>query len=63
MPSAHRIALKKLLEVTEREISLGEVRLLKAQSDEEREKLVQRLADLHVTQSQTRAALLEEDQP
>ncbi len=63
MPSAHRIALKKLLEVTEREIALGEVRLLKAQNDEEREKLIERLADLHVTQSQTRAALLEEDQP
>ena len=62
MPSAHRIALKKLLEATEKEIQRGEARFLKATSDEERDKLVEILADLHVSQSKSRAALLGYDQ-
>ena len=50
MPSAHRNALKKLLAVT-------------ATSEEERTKLIDLLADLHVSQNETRAVLLGDDQP
>jgi hypothetical protein len=52
MPGAHRIALKQLLDVVEQQIAQADRRMLKATSDEEREKLVQTLADLHVRRSE-----------
>jgi hypothetical protein len=55
MPSAHRNALKKILAATEQQIA--EARLLKATSDEERTKLVDILADLHVRQKEMIDAL------
>ena len=48
MPSAHRNAIKKLLESIEKRIAEDEARLLRATSDDERTKLVEELADLQV---------------
>jgi hypothetical protein len=58
MPSS-RNALKKLLDATEQQIAQAEARLMKATSDEERAKLVETLADLHVSQKETTDALTE----
>jgi hypothetical protein len=58
MPSAHRLALKKLLENIGERITVDEARLLKATSDDERTKLVEELADLYVRQKELRDVLL-----
>ena len=58
MPST-RNALKKLLDVTERQIAQAEARLMKAASDEERTRLVDTLTDLHVAQAEIADALTE----
>jgi vacuolar-type H+-ATPase subunit B/Vma2 len=57
MPSAHRVALKKLLDVVEQKIAQADRRMLNAASDFEREMLVQTLADLHVHRGELMAAL------
>jgi hypothetical protein len=58
MPSAHRNALKKLLENILERINRDEARLLRATNDEERTKLVEELADLHVRQKELMDALV-----
>ena len=58
MPSAHRNALKRLLANIERRISEAEARLLEATSDDQRTKLVNQLADLHISQKDIKAALI-----
>jgi hypothetical protein len=57
MPSAHRIALKKLLDHVVQRIAQDEAKLLKVAGDDEREKLIQELADLHVRRSDLMDAL------
>ena len=57
MPSAHRNALKKLLESINQRIDEDDVRMLKATTDEERTKLVEELADLHLRRAEIMDAL------
>jgi hypothetical protein len=61
MPAAHRNALKALLESIKKHIVDSEIQLLSPLSDEERSKLIDKIAGLHVTQQNTEAALLGED--
>jgi predicted nucleic acid-binding Zn-ribbon protein len=48
MPSAHRVALKKLLDAVKQQIAKDEAKLLRVASDDERTKLVDEIADLHI---------------
>ena len=57
MPSAHRIALKKLLDHVTHRIAQDEAKLLKVTGDDERERLIEELADLHVRKSELMEAL------
>jgi phosphoribosyl-ATP pyrophosphohydrolase len=57
MPSAHRIALKKLLDTVQQRIAEYEARIVRATNDEERAKLVEEIADLHVRKSELMEAL------
>jgi hypothetical protein len=59
MPSS-RNALKALLDVTVQKITQAETRLMKATSDDEREKLVETLADLQISQKEIIDALTED---
>jgi predicted nucleic acid-binding Zn-ribbon protein len=57
MPSAHRVALKKLLEHVSQRIAQDEAKLLKITGDDEREKLIEEIADLHVRRNDLMDAL------
>jgi len=57
MPSAHRNALKKLLQSIADRIREDEARLLKC-ADGEREKLIQELADLYMRHREIKSVLL-----
>ena len=46
MPSAHRIAIKKLLGVIDERIAADEARLISMKNADERDKLVDEIADL-----------------
>ena len=48
MPSSHREAIKKLLDHITQRINLDEAKLLGVTDHEERLKLVEEIADLHV---------------
>jgi hypothetical protein len=61
MPSAHRIALKNLLDVVQEKIANADRCMLNATSDEEREKLVETLADLYVRRDEMLEAIRGED--
>jgi hypothetical protein len=63
MPSAHRIALKKLLEHVEMRIAQDEARIVRATSDAEREKLVEEIADLHLRRDDLLSALMGDGEP
>jgi hypothetical protein len=56
MPS-FRHAPKTLLDATLQQIAQDEARLMKATSDEDRTKLVETLADLHISQDESGDAL------
>jgi hypothetical protein len=60
MPSAHRIALKKLLDTVNQRIADDEARIVRAGSDEERVKLIEEIADLHVRKNELIASLVGE---
>jgi hypothetical protein len=57
MPSAHRNALKTLIESIKQRIAKDEAALLRATTDEERTKLVGEIADLHVRHDELMNAL------
>ena len=57
MPSANRNAIKKLLESIKQCIARDEARLLRATTDEERTKMVDEIADLHVRHDELMDAL------
>ena len=59
MPS-HHIALQQVLIGIEKQIAVAEVRLLQSDNDEEREMLIERIADLTVRQTELRSVLLDE---
>jgi predicted nucleic acid-binding Zn-ribbon protein len=63
MPAAHRIALKKLLDHVTQRIAQDEAKLLKVTGDDEREKLIEELADLHVRQNDLMDALGADGEP
>ena len=63
MPSAHRIALKKLLASTEQRMAEFQRRLLSTTDDVERTKLIDKLAELNITRDNLRAVLTGEDEP
>ena len=60
MPT-HRIAIKKLLDVVERRIAEAEARIVMASSDDERTRVVESVADLHVRRHDLMAALLDNE--
>jgi hypothetical protein len=63
MPSVHRNALNKLLAVVKRRIHEDEVKLVRAGSDEERDQLVEELADLHMRQKEIMELLVGDGEP
>jgi hypothetical protein len=58
---AHRNALKQLLASSEQQALILERRLLWSTDDAERSELIDKLAELHLTQANLKAALLGED--
>jgi hypothetical protein len=62
MPS-HRIAMKTLLASSEQQILALERQLLRTTSDAERSKLIDKLANLHITQENLKAILAGRDLP
>jgi hypothetical protein len=63
MPSVHRNALNKLLAVVEQRIHENEAKLVCAECDEERARLVEELADLHVRQKEIMELLIGDGEP
>ena len=61
MPSAHRQALKQLLETIEQHIKQGEARLLITLHDDERHKLIDNLVELQVRRESIKGALMSND--
>ena len=57
MPSAHRLAIKKLLDHVTQRIHQDEAKLLSVKDDQEREKLVGEIGDLHIRQKELMDAL------
>jgi predicted nucleic acid-binding Zn-ribbon protein len=57
MPSAHRVALKKLLDTIKQRIAQDEAKLLKVATDDERTTLVDEIADLHIRRDELWDAL------
>jgi hypothetical protein len=60
---AHRNALKHLLASTEQQILVAERQQLGTTNDAERSKLIDKLANLHVTHENLKAILAEQDPP
>jgi len=58
MPTAHRIALKKLFATIGKRIKADEARLLDPMSDEERNRLIQEIADLKIRHRELKQALV-----
>ena len=57
MSSAHHEALKKVLAGIEKQISADEERLMRSDTDQDRERIVQEIADLKVRQREIRDTL------
>jgi predicted DNA-binding protein YlxM (UPF0122 family) len=58
MPSAHRIAIRKLIDTCDKRIADDEARLLAVKNDDEREKLVDEIGDLMVKRKELMGALI-----
>ncbi len=61
MPSVHRNALKKLLQSITQRINQDEASLLNTIGDDERDKLIEEIADLHARQKELMDALRGDD--
>ena len=58
MPASHRLALKKLLDHVKHRIEQDEAKLVGTTDDEERAKLIEEIADLHVRKHELTEALI-----